>query len=200
MFRQRAGVLAILMLGLPLAGKAGVIYGINQTGIGFDQGSITGTIQTDGTIGAITAGNIVAWNLQAQCSFMSCSGSNFTLNNGNSSISISGTDELSATATQLFYNYGVSGSFIGSFEIVDGSNAWALGLTSSTLTYEEILPTGLGGNAEPESGTQVIGTAETAPEPPSDIFLGLGLITIAACGSRLRAMKRSRAGKDSPRN
>ena len=192
MFKPRTCLLAaVCVFASAFAGKADVVYIINQTGIGFDHGSVTGTIETDGTFGSLTAGNIVTWSLQAiPCNgVMSCPASNFNLTGGaggNSTIVTNGSDELSATPTQLFYNFGVSGTFLGSFEIVNGSNAWALGLTDSSNTFEEILPLGLNGNAGPRSGSQVIGTAQAAPEPASFFILAAGLIGFGACRRKRR--------------
>jgi hypothetical protein len=107
--------------------------------IGYYLGSVTGTIETDGTIGTIGIGDILDWNLQAQCvEFILCSASNFNLTPNDSSIIMVGIDELTATATQLQYDYGTAGAFLGYFEIRNGSDAWVLGAVLDGLTYEEI--------------------------------------------------------------
>jgi hypothetical protein len=159
----------MLVAGTVICRANPITYQVNQTGIGFDKGSVTGTIETDGTTGVLAASNIINWNLQATCvGFVSCSADNFGLTGGatgNSAISMTGSG-LTATATDLIFDFS-SGAI---FEIVDGSNAWALGLTSGGLVFEEILPTGTAGNASPETGTQVIGQVAAAPEPSTYVL------------------------------
>lgn len=163
---------ALAMLGVGVCCADTITYQVDQTGIGFDSGSLIGTLETDGTTGTLAASNIISWNLQATCVPMSCASDNFNLTGGNSSVSITGNG-LTATATQLLFNYDSGGVF----EIADGSDAWALGLTDSGgNVYEEILPVGLGGNALPQTGTQIIGTVAAAVPEPTTFTLMLTLI------------------------
>jgi hypothetical protein len=113
---------------------------------------VTGIIQTDGTTGTLSMANILGWNLVVY------DGSTNTYEltggaGGNSTIAMTGTG-LTATSTQLLYNYGATGSV----EILQGSVGWALGLTADGMSFEEILPLGLNGNALPQGGTVTIGT------------------------------------------
>jgi hypothetical protein len=129
---------------------SGTIYQISQTGIGFDHGSVTGIIQTDGTIGTLTSANIVSWDLVVYDGVSNT----YSLTGGaggDSMLTITGAG-LTATATQLSYNFAANGSL----QIAAGSTAWELNLTSG---YQTILPLGLNGNALPESGSVVLGTA-----------------------------------------
>jgi hypothetical protein len=129
---------------------SGTVYQISQTGIGFDHGSVTGIIQTDGTLGTLTSANILGWDLvvyDGVSNTYSLTGGS----GGNSSLTISGAG-LTATATQLSYNFAANGSL----QIVGGTAAWGLNISSG---YQTILPVGLNGNALPESGSVVLGTA-----------------------------------------
>src|SRR5450755_221698 len=71
---------------------------------------VTGTIQTDGTLGILNTGNITDWNL-----LLSDGTNTFDLTgslSGNDSVVlIQGTD-TSATATQLLYNFDRSVGFL----------------------------------------------------------------------------------------
>jgi len=154
--------LTMLVVGGVVCCAGPITYAVDQTGIGFDQGSVTGTIQTDGTIGTLATSDILSWNLVLSNGL----GSSFDSTNGNSTASVTG-DGLTATATELLFNYGSGGVF----EIVDSPNLWELGFTSGPV-FEEILPLGLDGNAVPEAGTQVIGTA--VPEPSTYMLTLMG--------------------------
>jgi len=165
------GAAMMLAVGTGVSSASTITYAVDQTGIGFDNGSVIGTIETDGTIGTLAPGNILSWNLQAACpGIVGCSASNFNLIGGvgaNSTVSMTG-DGLTATATELLFDY----SSGGVFEIVNGSEAWALGLDSD---FEEILPTGLDGNALPQTGTQIIGTQiASVPEPSTYVLTFIG--------------------------
>jgi hypothetical protein len=124
-------------------------YQVNQTGIGFDHGSVTGIIQTDGTIGTLAAANIINWSLVVS------NGTNATYEltggtGGNSAISITGTG-LTATSAGIYYNYAAAGNV----QISNASAGWELGLSSGGQVYQALLPFGLNGNATPETGTQL---------------------------------------------
>lgn len=126
-------------------------YQVNQTGIGSNHASVTGIIETDGTIGTLAAGNIISWTLVvfngASATYELTGGTA-----GNSTISVTGT-AFTATASGLYYNYAAAGNV----QISNGSAGWELGLGSGGLTYEAVLPSGLNGGAEQETGTQLIG-------------------------------------------
>jgi hypothetical protein len=76
------------MLGLALTGQAAIIYqisdtGLNGSGIGLGQATVTGTMTTDGTIGALASSDVLSWNLNVQCPVANwCAGENFTLTGG----------------------------------------------------------------------------------------------------------------------
>lgn len=89
---------------------------------------------------------------------------------------------LTATATELLFNYDSGGVF----EIANGPDAWALGLTSGGQVFEEILPTGSFGNALPQTGTHIIGTVLAPVPEPSYLFL----LAIGALGLGVAAKTR----------
>ena len=125
-------------------------YQVNQTGIGSDHGSVTGIIQTDGTIGQLAAANILNWTLVVS------NGTNATYEltggaDGNSAALITGAG-LTATVGGLYYNYAAAGNV----QISNASAGWELGLISGGLIYQAVLPSGLNGGATQETGTPLI--------------------------------------------
>ena len=77
------GAAMMLLVGTSVCSASPITYAVDQTGIGFDNGSVTGTIETDGTTGTLAASDIINWDLEAVClGFPSCSASNFNLTGG----------------------------------------------------------------------------------------------------------------------
>jgi hypothetical protein len=74
--------------------------------------SISGTVTTDGTLGTLALGNILDWNLTAAHAPYSAQ---FTgpLSGGNSLISAWQGNALSATATDLLFDFGASFAVVG---------------------------------------------------------------------------------------
>jgi hypothetical protein len=67
------------------------------------------SVTTDNTIGALSSGNVTAWNIA-----ISDGSNNFTLNQGNSAFLTTGG--LSATATDLLFDFSASGSAFALFQ------------------------------------------------------------------------------------
>jgi len=174
----------MLFLSAGLCSASAIIYDVDQT-VGV--GEVTGFVETDGTIGVLGASNILNWNLLLN------DGTNTIdllgpLSGSNSALGVAGSD-LSATATQLLFNFSGSDNGWVLFQapvLSTGSNFWCSG----------IMPNGIGGkttgcsdepagetlNVKPEpneftslSGTQVIAST-TIPEPGSLALFGSGLL------------------------
>lgn len=143
-----------------------VSYTVNLT---VGPGSVTGNIDTDGTLGVLATGNITDWNL--------------LLNDGASTLLLDGTtnsqvlvagDQFTATATGIFFNFSSNGPFaavdfqnptIGSsinyFCLNDAgggcsSNPSAIGLRLSGASI-----------GDPRQGVTLIGSVAGVPEPGS---------------------------------
>ena len=137
-----------------------ITYSVNRT---IAAGSVTGTIQTDGTIGVLSAANVIDWNLT-----LNDGTSTFVLtgpaSGNNSHVFITGSD-VTATAAGLSFNFsGVdSGYFL--FQVSFGSglhyycDATSTGVCSAG---ERVVPQGLPGQLATPSGTVVIGAGVPA--------------------------------------
>jgi len=182
--------LGILVIFLPTVVRAAdVTYSVSQS-IGA-AGSVTGFITTDGSTGTLGTSDIVDWNLVLN------DGTNptFTLTgSSNSQEEVIGSD-LTATATQLLFNYsGSDGGWfllenltIGDFgpfvcwEASEGCSGAPAGASLAAQNGDDnIVYTTL-------SGEGVIGTASSVaptPEPGSLFLLGSGLCGLAGMGWR----------------
>jgi hypothetical protein len=85
-------VIASLVFGASLVHAGPIVYAVSQSnfwngGLGFDDGTISGTIETDGTIGTIGSSDIISYSLLLNDGI----GQMFTLDPGNSSVTITGT-------------------------------------------------------------------------------------------------------------
>jgi hypothetical protein len=113
------GAVAALLLGGGggAAKAASITYNVDDR---IGQGSVVGSITTDGKIGALSTGNVTAWNLT-----LSGVGQNatFTLTTNNSHLLVQGTD-FTATPSDLFFNYSGSGLFLFQTQLFSGSHYW----------------------------------------------------------------------------
>jgi hypothetical protein len=172
-------LLSLAALGGAKSGVASPItYNVNRT---IGQGSVTGTIQTDGATGVLSAANIIGWNLE-----LNGVGASLNLTNSNSGVFVSGSD-LTATTTDLFFNYsGTDGGYLD-FQIV---------FASGFNYYAECTPIDLcareSASVVPQSffdpsaqfasltGNQIIATVPSpaVPEPASAALLATGLLCL----------------------
>ena len=169
-------LLALLLLGAGLSAASPIVYSMDNP---VGAGNISGTIETDGTIGTLSAVNIVDWNL-----VLNDGSTTFTLqgplSGNNSGLFLSGSD-LTGTLTQLTFN------FSGSSTVLFQSPAPGSGIdyfcleTDTTCTPSpagEDLNIASGDQFTPMSGVQVI-AVDPVPEPSTLGLLGLGTVALA---------------------
>lgn len=162
-----------------LASAAPITYSVNQA---IGPGSAVGTITTDGTIGTLAAVNITGWSLTLN------DGTNTVLvqtGSNNSAAFVTGS-ALTATATNLLFNYGAGPAsdfnistpgaplpFWGQICYTNFSNCWG---PAGVGVYN------VGGSNQSvyvaQSGQQVIASGGTAavPEPAALALIGIGLL------------------------
>jgi hypothetical protein len=86
-----------LTVGAVLCSAGPITYDVSET---VGAGSVTGTIETDGNTGVLAQGDISAFNL-----LVNNGSGTFDLTNLNAAPTVNGSD-LTATATQLSFNFG----------------------------------------------------------------------------------------------
>lgn len=191
---------AVLFLTLAGMSRADT-YAIDQTlGSGDGEGSVVGTISTDGTYGVLTPANITFYSLTLTAnaffgwplSSTTLTPSNSTVSSGDNTGDLDNVD-LTATATSLLFNF--SGSDAGSWDFSGATGQLCLTSYTNCSVYYPASAIGtndVGGNGRlsifsPESGNQVIGTA--VPEPSSLSMFGAMLCAVGAFGKQMKRLK-----------
>jgi hypothetical protein len=191
----------VLVFALAFTGKADIFYGVSQT---FDNGSVTGTIETDGTLGSLFpngevqtspgAGPILGWDL-----VLSSPQGPYSINSSNSAIYALGAD-LTATASHLYINFDPptyngdgpddtilefqqNNAQLDYYCVANWTEFCGAGITASGAFY-----VGSDQNGGPLSGNFILGTAEAAatPEPTFLTLTGLGFAGLAFVAYRRR--------------
>lgn len=180
--RSLSGLFAGLVLAMcSLSTQASIVYTIDRT---IGAGTVGGTITTDGTIGVLSLVNILSYNVVVTHPNLSA-GSPVTLDSGTNNFSQIGGSALSATATDLLFNYG-SGLY-EYFYLYDGSTFWCNvaatgGCGNSSLSGGEsvgFLNSTSQGFEQAHQGNVVIASTNV-PEPASIALLGIAFAGLAA--------------------
>jgi hypothetical protein len=185
---------------LMVAGLAGLVgvspaaattYNIND---GTASLGVTGTITTDGTIGVLSAANIADWNLLLN-NGSSTADLTGPLSGNNSSIFVSIGNDLSASATGLFFDFGdTSAPGIFSLRLPNGSaslasisflNQFVEPASPEIVLFISPSPSNLIG----EQGLVQIGDVVTSPvpEPSTWAMLLLGFAGIGFMAYRRKS-------------
>jgi hypothetical protein len=184
-----ATVAVVLFAGSTFTAGA-TIYDINRTILG---GSVTGTIQTDGATGVLSASDITGWNLT-----LNGVGASYNITNSNSSNRIVGSD-VTATSTDLFFNFsGTDGGYLLFQQGVFSGNHYYCASTALGACFqgETVAPQNISDSSaqhDARSGNVVIANAAVGTTPlPSTWTMLLG--GLAAVGfAAYRGSKRSTA-------
>jgi hypothetical protein len=185
--------------------KADTVYDVDLT---VGDATVTGFIKTDGTIGTLGDGDITDWNLLLNDTSTSCAYSTQPCTvsllppeiSAAGGVVLMGTD-LSATATQLLFNFGDAGigglvfhqSSIGYLAFGTSARDPSCGVAGESLfidpggidTFGAGCRSGLYSGTDFQSasleGTQAIGTASSTstPEPSSfSLFAAAGMLLL----------------------
>jgi hypothetical protein len=161
-----AGLLAVVLIGLcGIAAATPIVYSVN---ISDGTETLTGTITTDGTIGSLVAGDIIAWSLSASgpATFLISS----TL--PGSMVSCGASCGLFATASLLKYDFSSAASSLDFLVNTGGQIRQVVftvgGILAAAPTVSHFIP---------EQGLQTIATVASVsvPEPATVTLLGLAL-------------------------
>jgi hypothetical protein len=187
-----SAVALALAAAVPANSSASVIFNVNET---IGAGGVTGTITTDGTLGALAPVNLVDWKLT-----LNDGTATFLLTAANSEVGFALGTALSETATQLLFDTSNGGivlfqdPFIGS-----GQHWWCLGnATGGCFGLPGTENLRIDGAIQMASwqGIAVIGAASAAvPQsairlPATLILLGLGFGALMLFSAR-KAEKQS---------
>jgi len=173
-----------------------ITYNVNQT---VGAGSVIGTVETDGTIGVLLSSNVIGFNLLLNDGINTFD----DISGGPQSEGFVRGSDLSATATQLLFNFSsTNGSlFLLEFDGSQGTNFWCaqtsfvaggcsaggLGITPSGETFDIGIHSPASHLVDPGqftaiSGTQVIAAVgpavASAPEPSTLALLAAGMALI----------------------
>jgi hypothetical protein len=163
-----------IVLGATVCRASDITYYIDLTNIGFDHGSVIGTLETNGTIGTLTDMDFVTGNLEVT----EPGTTSFDLTPSDAILSLTG-DALTATTTELLYNFAV----IGNLGINDGSDGF--GLDSTSNPNNNFLFVSPASSASPEfTNTLVVGVA--TPEPSTLGIMLAVLVALILISRRLR--------------
>jgi hypothetical protein len=150
-------------------------------------GTVTGTITTDGVIGTLGAGDILSFNL----TLFDGTGTATLTSGVNGRVAIT-SNNVTATATQLLFNFNSNGGLLNffdtstcsppewSFETV-GSGVACNGTTGNQMGVSAVLPFGSGTYSN-KSGNTVF--ASTVPEPGSMGLMVAGLASLIGLAKR----------------
>jgi hypothetical protein len=165
---------------------ADIVYHLNLPVAG---GSVTGTITTDGATGTLFTSDIVAFDLKLNDGTATA-----TLMNGvNGGLVFVSGGSLSATATDLMFNFNTSGTFVNFFTSPGCRPIWTLRTTGGSAcnsvsgTVSSVQATSSTGPAtmsEIGAGNVVIGTTTVIPEPGSVGLMVAGLFSLIGLGKR----------------
>jgi Legume lectin domain len=168
-------------LALVYEAKANITYNVNLT---VGAGGVVGSITTDGTVGVLSASDILSWNLTVTGN----GGATFNLVNGASGVEVgnntdvfnpnAGTPDLTADPNYIYFNFSATdGGYLGfqTLPFYGGQNYWSCGASNNQDTAQgfgvvPVLYSDPSSIYEAESGNQIIATAAAAGTQPNSFI------------------------------
>ena len=177
----RHGLLLSAALGTMLLGaeaaSANIVYNVDRT---VGMGSVTGTITTDGNTGTLGLGDFLAWNLT-----LKGVGASYAINNTDSVIWGDPFGDVTATATDLYFNFsGSTGDMIFQQGESSGSHYYCdqAGVTACFQGESDVPQYYTDSSAQivSRTGNQIIGSV--VPEPSTWALMLLGFAALGCAG------------------
>jgi len=186
----------VVTLFVSVAANASIIYNVDRI---IGDGTVTGSIETDGTLGLLVDANITDWTLTLTAPNLD-GGSPDVIFLGSvlGSHLISGSG-FTATTTQLLFDFGLAGEH---FVLIGGNdttqNFWCLETADGACTGNGIgehmgWPAGGFGGAQAAAqsvvytGSIVIAEVQSVPVPAAVWLFGSGLLSLVGMARRKKA-------------
>jgi len=175
-----AGVITLLA---SVAASASIVYNLDRT---IGAGTVTGFIETDGTIGVLGEANITDWMLTLNAPNLS-NGPTVMINASDTGATMifEGT-ALSASATALMFNFSAPGT-TNEIRFYDSRNGWGINECFSGYNRECIWRDATVANTDAEfvlrTGTIDIGVS-AVPVPAAVWLFGSGLLGLVGVARR----------------
>lgn len=200
-FIQRiAGVLVLALAAMGPGQADAIVYHVNRVialapGQSGPPATVTGFLETDGTLGQLVRANFIDWSLQLSAPNLHA-GSPTLLQPSNSFI-VSGdwsnpsTSPVSATATALTFDTSVNDPVSGYFQVQGNANGWCLQTLSVNCVVIGAVAESIGNPGpvatEPRSGSFVFAAAAPVPVPATLPLLLTGVCAAFGIAARRRA-------------
>ncbi len=177
---MRKFVLCLIALLCSAAANAGIVYNVNRA---IGAGSVTGFVETDGTLGVIDSSNILNWTLTLTSSSLS-GGSPDTITSATAIQTNLSFGATTATSTSILFDFGAAGNnyFLlqggdANYWCVQTNGCWDLGGAGEAMGFG---PNGGGMWAEivrdgQQGLIEIASTNANVPEPGSLALIALGI-------------------------